>query len=199
MTNLTQIFARSMLACSLAFGGAVAVAAPVTYHVAIDTRTVDSDALLNLSLSVGGNSNPVNATLSNFTGDYGAAYEWGGAVSGSVGNAVTLSNSAFDNFLTQFVVLGGLFGFDIMFDVANSDPGTLFTAGLYLPEYAGFALGSDNLVAISLAPDGSPSVSAASPFANVTAITAEVPEPGQWLLMATGLLLLGATVRRRSL
>jgi hypothetical protein len=199
MSNITQILARSVLACTLAFGGAAAVAAPVSYHVAIDTTSAGSDALLSLSLSGAGNGNPVNATLSNFTGNYGGLYESGGAVSGSVGNAVTFSNTGFDAFLTQFVVLGDLFGFDIMFDAANSDPGVLFTAGLYLNEYAGYALGSDNLVAISLTPNGNPLLSATSPFASVTAITAEVPEPGQWLLMATGLLLLGATMRRRSL
>lgn len=196
MFNVNNLYARAVLAIALATGAGAALAVPTTYHVAIDSRSSTGAALLNLTFNGAINAAPATATVSNFTGVYGAVYETAGAVSGSIADMVSISNTAFDNYLSQFVTLGGLFGFDVMFDVASSDPGMQFSVAMYLPDYAGYALGADNLVTIDLVPDAN-TLLAGSAFASVSAVGA-VPEPGNMLLMLTGLMLIAFAARRRA-
>ena len=197
MFNVKHLFSHAVLAFSLAGSAGAALATPTTYHVAIDTTSVAGDALLNLTFDGAGNAGPATAKLSNFSGNYGAVYEALGAVSGNIATILSLSNTTTDNYLSQFVTLGGRFGFDVMFDVDNSAPGTQFSVALYLPEYAGYALGSESLATINLVPEGSALVNTGR-FASVSEVSAAVPEPGQMLLMLTGLLLVAAAVRRRA-
>lgn len=198
MFNVKTLFIRGLLACALASGAGAALAVPTSYHVDIDSTSASGAALLNFDFGAYGNAEPAHAVLTNFAGNFGSVYESVGAVSGSVATGLDLANTSVENYLSQFVTLGGKFSFDVMFDVTASNPGSELSVWLYQLDYADLALGTGSLVSFSLTPFDGIAVSADGAFASVVAI-AEVPEPGQWLLMATGLLLLGATVRRRSL
>ena len=199
MLIMKNLFSRALLAFALATSAGATMAVPTAYHVNVDTTSLAGTGLLDLSFIGLGTPDSATAVLSNFTGSYGAVYDSFGAISGDVSTSVALGNVAAANYLTQVVNFGGLFGFDILFDFEEADIGTRFALNMYLPELSDFAFGEGSLVEVDLNPAGTIELFAKTPFASITAITAEVPEPGQWLLMATGLLLLGATVRRRSL
>jgi hypothetical protein len=194
MLNLKKILSHSLLAVALGACGTV-FAVPV-YHVTIDTRTLgNSNAVLDLELgALTGSAAPVTATLNHFMGAYGAS-EFSGSASGSIGSSVRLVNDAGYSGLLQSIMLGGLFSFDLSFDVGTGGlDGSSFTAMLYNPDFSA-TLGMDTpLVAIDLMPGQADVVSPANAFASATA----VPEPSTLLSMVTGLGLLGFGLRRRA-
>lgn len=190
MFNVKHLLSHALLALALVSGAASA--APVKYHVDLDTSSASGTALVNFTFDALTDAVLATASLSNFTGNYGALFETGGDVTGSVPAGVMISNGGVDNFLSQFVTLGGHFGFDVAFDFGDVNPGSAFSVALYQPDYAGFALGDGNLVTIEL---NGMNISAVGPFATVA--PAAVPEPSQLLLMLTGLALLGVAARRR--
>jgi hypothetical protein len=194
MLNLKKILSRSLLAVALGACGSV-FAVPV-YHVTIDTRTLgNSNAVLDLELgALTGSAAPVTATLNHFMGAYGAS-EFSGSASGSIGSSVRLVNDAGYSGLLQSIMLGGLFSFDLSFDVGTGGlDGSSFTAMLYNPDFSA-TLGMDTpLVAIDLMPGQADVVSPANAFASAIA----VPEPSTLLSMVTGLGLLGFGLRRRA-
>ena len=194
MLNLKKILSRSLLAMALGACGSV-FAAPV-YHVTIDTSTLgNSNAVLDLELgALTGSAAPVTATLNHFMGAYGAS-DFSGTASGSIGSSVYLVNDAGYSGLLQSIMLGGLFSFDLSFDVGTGGlDGSSFTAMLYNPDFSA-TLGMDTpLVQVDLMPGQDDVVSPANAFASVTA----VPEPSTLLSMVTGLGLLGFGLRRRA-
>jgi hypothetical protein len=198
MLNLKKILSRSLLAVALGACGSV-FAVPV-YHVTIDTRTLGtSNAVLDLELgALTGSAAPVTATLNHFMGAYGTS-DFSGSASGSIGSSVRLVNDAGYSGLLQSLMLGGLFSFDVSFDLSfdvgtGGLDGSSFSAMLYNPDFSA-TLGMDTpLVQIDLMPGQADVVSPANAFASATA----VPEPSTLLSMVTGLGLLGFGLRRRA-
>ena len=94
----------------------------------------------------------MTATLSHFMGAYGAS-DFSGTASGSTGSSVRLVNDAGYSGLLQSVMLGGLFSFDLIFDVSTGGlDGSSFTAMLYNADFSA-TLGMDTpLVEIDLMP-----------------------------------------------
>ncbi|TQK07949.1 NF038129 family PEP-CTERM protein [Herbaspirillum sp. SJZ107] len=194
MLNLKKFLSGSLLAVAL--GACAGVFAAPVYHVTIDTSTLgNSNAVLDLELgALTGNAAPVTATLNHFMGAYGAS-DFSGSASGAIGSSVRLVNDAGYSGLLQSIILGGLFSFDLSFDVGTGGlDGSSFTAMLYNADFSA-TLGMDTpLVQIDLMPGQADVVSPANAFASATA----VPEPSTLLSMVTGLGLLGFGLRRRA-
>ena len=201
MTNMTSLFSRLVLALTLATGAGAAIAVPARYHVDVDTRTLSGDGYLNLTLA---SFSAATALTSNFTGNASGASILTGAVSGDLSTSAAFDTSDL-NYLDQLVHFGGKFGFDVLldFDSIGAGMGTEsadFLVSLTNTDFSAYIGVDGPLATITFTPGVGSSFVTGNPFATVTAIDpAAVPEPGQWLLMATGLLLLGAMVRRRSL
>jgi len=199
MSNFKKILTRSLLAMALGACGSV-FAAPV-YHVTVDTSTLGSgNAVLDLQLgALTGSAAPVTATLNHFLGAYGAS-DFSGSASGSIGSGVRLMNDAGLSDLLQTIMLGGLFSFDLSFDVGTGGmDGSSFTAMLTNPDFtANLGMGTP-LVDIELMPGQADMISPANAFASVSpAAVSAVPEPSTLLSMVTGLGLLGFGLRRRA-
>ena len=194
MLNFKKFLSHSLLAVAL--GACAGVFAAPVYHVTIDTSTLgNSNAVLDLELgALTGNAAPVTATLNHFMGAYGAS-DFSGSASGAIGSSVRLVNDAGYSGLLQSIMLGGLFSFDLSFDVgAGGLDGSSFTAMLYNADFSA-TLGMDTpLVQIDLMPGQADVVAPANAFASATA----VPEPSTLLSMVTGLGLLGFGLRRRA-
>jgi hypothetical protein len=106
-----------------------------------------------------------------------------------------LGNSTGENFFTQAVTFGGLFSFDVAFELGNEPLRTLFTVALFNDAFDAY-LGADaELLSIDVIAGKMDNVTVNAPGLAQVAQIAEVPEPGEWLLLATGLLLIVATRR----
>jgi hypothetical protein len=163
------------------------------YHVAIDTAGLAGQSgyldFLFLGLDTAA---PATASLSNFSGDFAPERIVFGDVGGDIGATVTIGNFDAYNEFAQWAHFGGVFGFDIAFDVAPG-PGPGTTLSVALLDAAFDYLGSaGDIVTFSLQPGQDAGVSADGTLATVS----EVPEPSSAWLGAAGLLLLGAMKRR---
>ena len=198
MISMTSLFSRVVLALTLATGAAAAVAEPVSYHVTFDTSAYSGDGYIDLGFGGLDSAAAGTAVVSNFTGDVTEITSVIGIVSGDLlGTATFVGADSGD--LAQLIHLGGAFGFDVAFDYASTGTGLVFAMSLLDTSFN--SLTSGNFFGqIDLAPGVGATFSVNDTFAAITPTTAAaIPEPAAWLLMATGLLLMGAMVRRRGL
>ena len=193
MNNLKNLFIRALLALCIVSAAPAVLAGP-TYRVALDTTTWQGESGY-LDLSYGGliGSATGTAVASNFTGNFDDSVEvyFDNLASGTRAGGFTLISSENLAFVSQAVNFGGVFTFDLRFDTLGEGLAADFGVGLTdldfnaLEGFSGFTFtllpGEDMALPVDPAPG----------IGGVVAI----PEPGEWLLMATGLILLGATRR----
>ncbi|MDY0964449.1 MULTISPECIES: NF038129 family PEP-CTERM protein [Massilia] len=195
MTHFTNMLFRVLLALSIAIGAPAALAGPM-YRVSLDTSALAGTVgYLDLGLNGPLDAAPTVARVSNFSGAFldGGILAPSGDVSGDIVNGVVLRNSADLNYFDQLVTFGGLFSFDVSFDLGGGDHGTLFSVG-FIDDAYNFLGAIGNVIEMNLVAGQPVELQLVDgAFAGV----AEVPEPGAWLLLASGLFLLVTTRRLR--
>ncbi len=193
MTNLKNLFIRALLALCIVSAAPAALAGP-TYRVALNTATWQGESGY-LDLSYGGliGSATGTAVASNFTGDFDDSVDvyFDNLASGTRASGFTLISSENLAFVSQAINFGGVFTFDLRFDTLGQGLAADFGVGLTdldfnaLEGFSGFTF--------TLLP-GEDTALPVDPVPGIGGVVA-IPEPGEWLLMGTGLLMLGATRR----
>ncbi len=204
MFKITTLARKALLAAALVFISGAAMAFP-SYQVTIHTQAYSGESGL-LDFGFNGNADaPMGiATLWNISGDFGAEFDRVGGVEGDVATGLTFTSGAASNFLTQAVILGGDFVFNISFSgpvtFMDGASGLTFGVGLYDAEMQfpfEFPVQFDLIPAFNGDPAGL-FVSANPDSTTVVELAAEVPEPSQLLLMLSALALAGVALRRRA-
>lgn len=186
---------RTLLALSIAIGAPAALAGPM-YRVSLDTSALAGTVgYLELGLNGPIDAAPTVARVSNFSGAFldGGVLDPSGDVSGDVVNGVVLRNGPDLNFFDQLVTFGGLFSFDVSFDLGGGEHGTVFSVG-FVDEVYNYLGALGNVIELNLVAGQPAELQLVDgEFASV----AQVPEPAAWLLLASGLFLLATTRRMR--
>jgi len=196
MFNIKNLFLRALLALSIAVGAPAAMAGPV-YTVSVDTSSLaGTSGLLDLMFLGLETPNPTFARLSNFSGDFLGQPIREGDVVGDVASGVVMGNRTGYNVFDQAVRFGGLLSFDVSFETEYELIGTTLSLALLDMDFN--YLGAEaHLLAIDVVANAPAMIDVLAPgLVSVAEVpAAEVPEPRDWLLVATGLVLLGATRR----
>lgn len=193
MSNLVSLLFRVLLALSIAAGAPAALAGPL-YRVSLDTSALAGTVgYLDLGLNGPLDAAPTVARLGNFSGAFLEGGMTSGDVGGDVVNGVVLRNGPEWNFFDQLVTFGGLFSFDVEFDLGEGANGSLFSVA-FVDDALHYLGAAGNVLEMNLVAGQSVELQLVdAAFASV----AEVPEPAAWLLVASGLVLLAATGRLR--
>jgi len=197
MFNMQKHLRHVVLALGLA-GASLAASAGVlpTYHIGVaDTAAADIAAIDLVFGGINGAA-PVTASLSHFAGTPLFELDRQGAVSGTsdsfvIGNAGTYND--------LYLEVDGPFAFDLNFSegflgLAGTSDSSLFSIVLYdsLSNVIGDPNGALNF---SLSTTGV-AVTSTSSLLSLTSVAAvDVPEPADWALMLTGLLLVAGMTR----
>lgn len=190
MTNLNTLFSRALLALALLAGAGAAAASPI-YHVALDTNGASGEGGLQIDFLPFATNDVLTATISGLSGAFTGTADLINVTQS--GASYTLKSDAFSEFF-QTITLGGQFGFDVTFGGLPTDGGsTGLTVSLI--DATGNYL-SYGAAQISLQQGSAPVVAVDPGVAAVTPVNA-VPEPSDLLLVASGLMLLTWTQRRR--
>lgn len=193
MSNFASLLFRALLALSIAVGAPAALAGPM-YRVSLDTSALAGTVgYLDLGLNGPLDAAPAVARLGNFSGAFLEGNMTSGDVGGDVVNGIVLRNGPEWNFFDQLVTFGGLFSFDVEFDLGEGANGSLFSVA-FVDDALNYLGAAGNVIEMNLVAGQSVELQLVDgAFAGV----AEVPEPGAWLLLASGLFLLVTTRRLR--
>lgn len=193
MNNLKSLISQALLGLAL-LGGAGMASAGATYHVDIDTAGFGAGTgYLDLNFASFGTADPLMATVTHLTGGFLGTPELANVGVGANGALTFTSALASDYF--QQILLGQDISFDISFDGMPSEGAAAgFAADLLNADQSDYL---SNAVAFTLLPGVAPTWETAAGVGSVQAASAAVPEPSMLLSMATGLGLLGLTLRRR--
>lgn len=196
MNNLQKMLARLLLAAMLACGAGQAAAGPA-YKVSIDTASLGTGpAFLGLYFMGLADAAPATAIVSKLAGNLVGAPDVTGTVSGTAPGPLLFSNANGGSDWVQAVALGGVFSFDVTFQVGGGDVGSTFGWALFDDSSYLGADGDLGSVAVQPVAGGNDryQLSVAGPLVSVQA----VPEPGTaWLFLLAGLPLI-AVARRRA-
>lgn len=197
MFNIQKYLRHAVLAVGLAATSLMASASVLpTYHISVTDPAAFDLASIDFLFSSGTGAAPVTATLSHFTGVPLPELDREGDVSGIsdfvIGNAGTFNDLYFE--------VDGPFAFDLKFSEGflgfNAPIGgtSFFSIGLY--DSLSNIIGSpDGALQFAFSPTGI-AVSSTSSALSVTQVAAAaVPEPAEWALMLTGLVLVVAMTR----
>ena len=185
MMNLKTFFSRALLALSLLAGAATA--SPI-YHVALDTAGTSGDGYMQIDFLPFATNDVLTATISGLDGAFTGTPFLDNVVQS--GGTCTFSSDAFSEFF-QSITLGGKFGFDVTFGGVPTDGGSTGLSVSLLDSVGDYL--AFQTVQISLVAGEAPIVAVDPGVATVN----PMPEPADWAIVATGLVLLGAMQRRR--
>lgn len=211
MNTIPHLNAARRTAIALALSGLAALAgaaelpAGSSFHAQIDTSAFSGAGWLDLQFNPGMlPAVGATVTLSHFTGAFGSEFYLEGGASGSLLSSITLSNSSGFNDMFQSLTLGGQFGFDVSFGGAYTSTagtvGTTFSVGLLSADQTSYLGNPDGvLFQVELTPmlGSAPASTSLTMLAGNVASISAVPEPSSWLMLAAGMTLLGAAVRRQ--
>lgn len=203
MYNLKTLLRHAVLALALAGSSLAAMAAPISFHVDVNTTTLTGNGFLDLQFGAFESAPLTTVTVSNFSGAVGAVDYFDGPVAFNADGSFTMANLPDIGGLLSFNALfGGMLGFDLVFSddyaLQTGTDGSTFTVGLLDADYA--AIGDPlGIARFELIPGVGVETSVDGDFAVIGPVVNAVPEPGAWLLLATGLGLLGFMQRRRAI
>lgn len=186
MFQVKALFFRALLALSLIGAVPAALAGP-TYQVKIDAN---ADARsLDLQFLRNGSAPAAFAYISNLNGDFGNIIA--DNAFGSVATGFTIGNEdGFNGLLFELLSVGPI-SFDVSFSGGEMGDGTTFSIALL--DALDMEIGG-KLFTVSLMP-GVPDMVQVAEDGGIG--VAAVPEPGDWLLVGTGLFLIGALRRKQ--
>lgn len=199
MFNFKQFAQQALLALAMVFGSGAAVAGP-TYYVTVNTSSFAGDTgVLDFAFSNAfAGTVGATATLSKFSGNFGAEYDRFGSVTGAIPGAVTLVNDDLISYLSQNVNLGGVFGFLVNFsgdfETINDVNESLLSVGLYNSDMTELLA---QLVSFTIVPGSTAGPAVVLVDAGALASVSEVPEPSELLLVLTALAFAAVASRRR--
>lgn len=198
MNAIKNLAARLMLAATMAWGSGAALAAPVYYHVDIDTASLGTGtAYLGLTF-LGLDGAGAEAKVTDFVGSLVGTGSSSGDVTGSLPNLLSFGSAGGGGDFFQSIVLGGVFSFNVAFDVGTGDIGSAFSYSLFNDtQYLG---ANGDLGTFFLDPTADKEVQVTMPAANQLSSVTAVPEPASLLLVLTAMsmiLLTSQRLRRR--
>ena len=202
MFKVKNLLRHAVLALALVGSPFAALAAPTSFHVDLDTSTLAGPGYLDLQFGALTSAPPTTVTFSNFMGALGGVDYFEGNVMFNADGSFTLGNLPGIGSLLSFnTTFGGNFGFDLVFsdDYASATGTDGSTLTIALLDSSMTAIGGAYGVAqFDLTPGIGVSSTVNASFASIGPLVVnDVPEPGDWMVMATGLALLGFTLRRR--